>query len=77
MFYFQAISYRARHSQHCSPTILFFDECCFSADLSVYRLINALEKIGNIACKRVLSAWLGKLPEMLDLFWQTGHQLFK
>jgi len=46
---------------------MFFDEHCLVADLSVYRLINALEQIGNIACKRVLCAWLGKFSVIWSL----------
>ena len=38
------------------------------ADLSVDRLIDGLEEIGNIACMRVLCAWFGKFTETSELF---------
>lgn len=53
----QAIRYRAGIGKHCSPALMFFRDYCMPADLSVDRLIDGLEEIGNIACMRVLCAW--------------------
>jgi len=58
--YFQAYKYRARFSDNGSPTLRFFFEVCSPRDIAVRDLIIALEQIGNIACKNVLSTWLGK-----------------
>lgn len=54
------MEYRASNSQHCSPTLMFFNAYCLPRDIAVNDLIRDLEKIGNIGCKRVLCTWLGE-----------------
>jgi hypothetical protein len=59
VFILQWIRSRVRNTHHGSPTLLFFDDYCVKANVSLAELIQALDRIDNQVCVSILATEYG------------------